>query len=316
MQALLDIFSRFTPLDLQAKDAATHNNRRDAEALRKQGARLEAIALGVGLAGNWDYAEFLRIQNPQCEALTEVLTLGFALGGRTHLAQKMKFEGNVDPNVMALGLAIRGDKVAVQYLFHTGKIDPGIAAIGAILGGDVLWAEFIRKYEEHTSDRKFSNRTQMMARVAATSGHTAYARHLQGDAQLAGPSDTRAYAENTCFLDKKFHSTHKALLPKQETPFHLAPLETRTVRIEHKPQQPATQKTSEPAPRKVGLFCHTHQVDASNKRIQLDPIPPTKTKQSRSTATQTLWNVCPPLPRMKSDDSFTLSSSLEESFRI
>lgn len=320
MHTLLDIFSRFTSLDLQAKEAATQNNRREAEALRKQGARLEAIAFGVGLAGNWDYADFLRNQNPQCEALTEALTLGFALGGRPHFAQKMKFENNVDPNVMALGLAIRGDKVAVQYLFQTGKVDPGIVAIGAILGGDVLWAEFIRKYQEHAFDRKFSDRTQMMSRVAARSGHTAYAQHLQGDdAQLSGPSDTAAYAKKTSLLGGKFYSSHhndETHRSDHRTPFHLTPLETRKARVEYKPQQPATQKTSEPAPRKAGLFCHTHQADKSKERIQLDPIATTKTKNTRSRSTQTMWDVRPPLPSVKSDDSFTLSSSLEESFRI
>lgn len=318
MHALLDIFSQFTQLDLAAKDFATQNNRREAEALRKQGARLEAIALGVGLAGNWDYADFLKNHNPQCDALTEALTLGFALGGRRHLAQKMQFENKVDPNVMALGLAIRGDKVAVQYLFQTGKVDPGIVAVGAILGGDVLWAEFIRKYQEHTLDRKFSDRTQMMSRVAARSGHVAYARHLQGDAQLSGPSDTGAYAEKTNLLGEKFYSSHhdnETHRSNLRVPFHLAPLETSKKRVEYNPQQPPTQKSSESAPRKIGLFCHTHQADKSNNRIPLEPALSNETKKTRSTATQTMWTVHPPLALTKSDESFTLSSR-EESFTL
>ncbi|OGT43977.1 MAG: hypothetical protein A3F13_04420 [Gammaproteobacteria bacterium RIFCSPHIGHO2_12_FULL_40_19] len=307
---LFQIFSRFTALDVAAKDAASLNNRRKAEELRKQGARIEAVALGIGIAGNWNYGVYLREQNPQCAQLANTLALGFEISGHHHFAMKIRFEENLSADVIALGMAIRGDKKSVQYLSQKARVDAGTVAVGAIIGGDILWAEFLRQNNETFFDRPNIPMTQAMAHVAYANGSVEYARYLQGTELNLGPSDTAEYARNTNLLTHTFFCSHRSNNPEPEQAMPQRRFQLKHLLAPSKPKEPQTTGRRGITFRAPGIFSHAAQVEAQ-KAAPHHIAPLQNPKKRKSIQTQTT-----PLMLKKQHGISDDESSDEGSFHV
>lgn len=98
-------------LNITAKEAALSGNRERTEIYRKMGVSLDTIARAVGASGNWDYAEFLVLQNPQALNLPTELAIGFKLIGDNAAVKKLELLGAQRKSIATCVMAFLHPKI-------------------------------------------------------------------------------------------------------------------------------------------------------------------------------------------------------------
>lgn len=171
-------------LNLAAKGAAIANVTAQAEKYRLQGASLNSIICGAGIAGNVDYALSLLEKNQLSPGLNDQFAFGLALGGHREPINRLHRERNMDINMILFGVAMRGDAEWAQSLLRSSTAQPKYILFGATHGGHEKWLEILKK----NNSELFSQHEKELTRLTSRQSNPARQTELFRDTASSQPS--------------------------------------------------------------------------------------------------------------------------------